>query len=125
MVRHRSGVFPVAELLAEPSPGAERREEPRLAVKIPVTAEFHGSRRHYRVLDISRSGALVERDEDAPPPSLHTIVIGAVGRQPVRVLARVVWASPRHHAVRFVAQDDLDRIELAERIDKLLGCYAA
>ncbi|MBW2459336.1 MAG: PilZ domain-containing protein [Deltaproteobacteria bacterium] len=125
MTKHRSGVFFVAELTGEQQAGLERRLEPRLSVKIPVTAEFHGAQRQYRVLDVSRTGALLERDEDEAPPSLHTLVIGALGRQPLRVLARTVWVAPRHHAVRFVAQDDIDRLELAERLDKLIAFYAA
>jgi hypothetical protein len=36
-----------------------------------------------------------------------------------------VWTNRHQHAVRFVAQDDLDKLELAEAIDRLVKIHAA
>ncbi len=124
MTQHKSGTFSIFDLTGEP-PSVERRVDPRLVVDLPVIAEFGGIQQRYRVLDVSRTGALVERDQPEPPPALHTLVINAGAVEPLRLLARTVWTAPRHHAVRFVAQDDLDRLDLAERIDQLIAHHAA
>jgi hypothetical protein len=124
MTKHDSGVFSVFDLTGEP-PSVERRLDPRLMVDLQVTGEFRGSREPYRVVDISRTGALVERDQLEAPPSLHTMVFDVGAGEPLRLLARTIWTAPHHHAVRFVGQDDLDRLDLAERIDELIAHHAA
>jgi PilZ domain len=138
MSTRKSGVFMVNELVGGvdlPGGPRERRADPRVVVAPPrglcrayaprVTAVHSGVVQHHRLLDVSRSGALLERYDERPPPSLHRLEIDVGAAEPVRVLARTVWVGPRHHAVRFVAQDDLDRLELAEAVDHLLAVYAA
>lgn len=133
MSRRSSGIFAVKELVAKGSsrsPGSspesssggadERRVDPRVIIDAKVTAIFRGGQRHYRLLDVSRSGALFERSDDVEPPATHTLVIDVGDGNPLRLLAQTVWTGPRHHAVVFLAQDDVDRIELAESIDRLV-----
>jgi hypothetical protein len=122
--KRNSGVFTVRKLAGEIR-SAERRADPRVVVDARVTA-IHGTHvRRYRLTDVSRSGALVERGPAPPPPALHRLEIEIGEGEPLRVLARTVWVGPRHHAVRFLAQDDIDRLELAEVIDRLVRHCAA
>jgi PilZ domain len=115
--REQSGVFTLGSL-REGVPG-ERREGERVRVNALVSAMFGGRRYIYRLLDISRGGARLARDTVLRPTSLHRMEIHFGGNEPLRLLARVVRTTKHSHAVRFVALDDCDRLEIAEVIDML------
>jgi hypothetical protein len=103
----------------------ERRVDARLDMALIVKAEYRGVEKRYRLLDVSRGGARFERLGAAQPPSLHTLVLDIGEAEPLRLLVRTVWCDDNRHAVRFVAQDDVDRLELAEHIDRWLAHLAA
>jgi hypothetical protein len=104
---------------------SERRADPRVQVDIPVVALFKGEARKFRLVDVSRGGALIERADEPAPSAMHTIVLNLGHGRLKRVLARTVWTRLHHHAIRFVAQDDFDRLDLAEAIDEIVSRHAA
>jgi hypothetical protein len=105
--------------------GAEQRSSPRVELPLPCRGSFRNQSYRYRLVDISQTGALVERLEGPSPPSLHSFEIDTGDDVPLKLLARTVWTNRHQHAVRFVAQDDLDKLELAEAIDRLVKIHAA
>ncbi|MCA9619630.1 MAG: PilZ domain-containing protein [Myxococcales bacterium] len=108
-MRKQSGVYQVTE---------ERRAEARVPVNARVKI-LYGDRSHSAWLrDISSTGALVLRGAAPRPARLHRIEIEAAGR-PMQLLARTVRSVGTFHAVRFVGLDAMDRLELAELVDRL------
>ena len=110
-----SGIFPKNSLS---TPG-ERRGSARTPVSCLVSAVFGGRRHIYRLADISRSGARLERDSVLRPKRVHRMEIHCGDAEPLQLLVQVVRSTKHSHAVRFLALDDMDRLELAEVIDAL------
>lgn len=99
----------------------ERRRDRRVPLEVPVEAVVRGRERSFRLVDLSCTGAQIERDADAlPPPLVHTLELDLGGDYPLRMLVRTVWTDARRHAVAFLALDDMDRLTMAELIDHLL-----
>jgi len=99
--------------------GAERRADARVPLKAQVEVCYAGRRYPGWLRDISAGGALVVRGTAPRPPKLHRVEIPMGGREPLRLLARVVRSFGTYHAVRFVGLDPVDRLELAEVVDEL------
>ena len=99
----------------------ERRREMRVRLEVPITAKVRGRKHPFRLLDLSCTGAQIERGPDSlPPPLVHTLELDLGGDFPLRLLARTVWTTTRRHAVVFLAMDDMDRVTMGEVIDHLL-----
>ena len=96
----------------------ERRSEPRLRASTAAIAIFDGQPHRFRLRDISLGGALLERGEAAAPPAVHTMIVRA-GNKWLKLLARTAWSAPGFHGVRFMAQTEVERLELGEIIDRL------
>jgi PilZ domain-containing protein len=100
---------------------AERRREARVELGVRAAVRVDGSWRLYRVCDVSCAGAQLARaSNEPPPPPVHTLVIDLGAGTPVRVLARTVWSKPGRHAVSFLAMNDLDRLTIAEGLDRCI-----
>lgn len=107
-----------------PTKGLDRRRDARIRIDLPIRSATEGKLRNWRLVDISCSGALVERHGGGPPPQMHTMRLNA-GPADVRLLARVVRADRGQHAVAFLCLDDVQRLEVAELIDCLVDAGGA
>jgi hypothetical protein len=96
----------------------ERRGEPRVRTSTAAIAIFDGNPHRFLMRDISLGGALIERGEASAPPAVHTMIVRA-GNKWIKLLARTVWSAPGFHGVRFMAQSEVERLELGEIIDRL------
>lgn len=96
----------------------ERRVGQRVRTDLQATSYRDGRARPCYALDLSTDGALLRHDGQRPPLVQRLeIHLGApVGSVPV--LARTVWTSGPLSGVRFVGLSDVDRLELAERLDR-------
>lgn len=99
----------------------DRRQSPRVRTDAP--AELHDGplSSSARLLDVSTSGALVFRRR-AVLRTDHTALLQLElslpeRHQPLRVVARSVWYSGHHQALRFLKMSDVDRLNLAEHVD--------
>jgi hypothetical protein len=101
--------------------GIERRRSARMRTDLPVVAYQDGMAHRVRAVDLSCSGALIQRRSARHPPMIQRLELHLGGEAPVRGVARTVWSSGDLHAVRFVELDDVDRLDLAEHIDLLQG----
>jgi hypothetical protein len=102
----------------------ERRAGQRARTDLPATSYHDGRARSCHALDLSTDGALLRHGEACPPPLVQRLALhlGApVGTIPV--LARTVWSSGPLSGVRFVGLGDVDRLELAERLDHQPGSH--
>lgn len=86
---------------------------------VPWPSLVEGISEQCGLTDLSCGGALIERSGGPPPRSPHLMQIRAPGFAPLQLHARVVRRDGNLHAVRFVNMGQLDRLELAERIDVL------
>jgi len=101
--------------------GTDRRREPRVAVDLTCRALVGRVARHYRVVDLSCGGALIEHGAHPPPDAVHTITLDDGSNRGLHVLARTVWTSDERHAVCFLALNEADRLEVAEGMDRLIA----
>ncbi len=92
----------------------------RFSSDLPMTSYRDGYAKACRAIDMSTSGALIRRISSHDPPMVQKLEI-YLGRDvpPMHALARTVWADDKTHAVKFVGLSDVDRLEIAEYIDKL------
>lgn len=97
----------------------ERRADPRVPVQGEVTVRYGGRAYPGWLRDISSSGALVVRGAAPRPAKLHRIEIPVGDDERLCLLARTVRSFGTYHAVQFVALDAMDRLELAEAVDRL------
>jgi len=113
----RSGIFDVVQLTGEP-PAADRRAAPRVPIDVGVSACVGTRRWSVRLIDVSSTGALLEHLDHPAPAGVHALWLGA--DQPrLRLLVQTVWRGARRYAVRFLALDDAQRLELAEALDRV------
>jgi hypothetical protein len=98
---------------------SERRADPRVPVKAEVEVHFGGRAYPGWLRDISASGALVVRGAAPRPAKLHRMEIPLSENEKLCLLARTVRSFGTYHAVQFVALDAMDRLELAEAVDRL------
>ncbi len=97
----------------------ERRRDPRVNLDMTVAAFSHGVAKRFKLVDLSCGGAQIDRGKHVAPPPVHTIEID-FGDRLMRMLARTVWSHDSQYAVSFLALDELDRLSIAEGIDRLV-----
>jgi hypothetical protein len=98
----------------------ERRISSRAQVDVPICALVDGFRHACRAVDLSPTGMVVERSRalasrELPQVSPFELYLGG---RPIRARARPVWSRDRLVAVRFVWMNDVDRLTIAELLDK-------
>ena len=69
---------------------------------------------------VERTDTLARRDL----PELNVYELRLDGSVPIRVRGRTVWARDRLQAVRFVVMHDVDRITIAEHLDRSASSYS-
>lgn len=99
----------------------DRRKSARTRADVPVIAYQNGTARQHRVIDLSTSGALIQRSGTWRPPMVQRVELRLGGQRTVSGMARTVWADGGLHAVRFVNLSDVDRLDIAEHMDHLQG----
>ena len=99
----------------------ERRIGSRARVDFPAATFVDGHRHECRAVDISSTGMVVHRSKSLAQRTLHELnaMELVMGSQRIRVRARTVWSRDRLHAVRVVAMNDVDRLDIAEHLDRM------
>jgi len=100
----------------------DRRIGSRAQVDFPVGAFVDGFRHDCRAVDLSPTGMVLMRGRSLrlrPVPWLNELEL-LWDSQRIDVCARTVWTKGHLHAVRFVIMQDVDRLEIAERLDDML-----
>ena len=95
-----------------------RRFGARLRTDLAVTTYHRGEARPCRVLDLSPTGALIQRRRTSDPPLLQDLELDLTHREPLRTLARTVWSEDDLMGVSFVGLSDVDRLDIAEELDR-------
>jgi hypothetical protein len=100
----------------------ERRSNlSRARVDLPAFAFVDGHRHACRAVDLSPRGMVVARPHALRERQLEGL--GAyellLGARPIRARTRAVWSNGDLLAVRFVSVNDVDRLNIAEHIDRL------
>ena len=96
----------------------ERRYGARMATDFRLVAFRHGHPKECRALDLSASGALIRRRRPDSSPLVQRVRL-EMGGATVTTYARTVWSRGGLEAVRFVGLSDVDRLEIAEHLDRL------
>jgi hypothetical protein len=98
----------------------ERRISSRAQVDVPICALVDGYRHACRAIDLSPTGMLVDRTRELSERALHLVSPFEIflGQRPIRARARPVWSQDRLVAVRFVWMNDVDRLTIAEMLDR-------
>lgn len=104
----------------------ERRSGPRTLCDYSLTAIIDGYRHLCRAVDVSVSGLVLVRSRVLLDREFYQITafeLDIGGSRPIRLRGRPVWTRDRLTAIRFVAINDVDRLTLAEHLDRkhLLG----
>lgn len=98
----------------------ERRIGSRGQVDFPVRTLVDGFWHDCRAIDISPTGMVFSRTPSLArrrPQMLNAVTVG-IGEAPIPACARTVWSKGRLVAVRFVVMHDVDRLDIAEHLDK-------
>jgi hypothetical protein len=102
----------------------ERRISSRRArVDMPVFAIVDGFRHACRAVDLSSTGMVIERTKRLASRELVSMsayelwLAGEAG--PIQARARNVWTQGHLTALRFVVMNDVDRLNIAEHLDRL------
>ena len=101
----------------------ERRIGSRGQVDFPVSAIVDGFKHSCRAVDLSPTGMVVERSKSLVGRTLHmlnALELELEGQRPIRMRARTVWSQDRYQAVRFVVMHDVDRLAIAEHLDRMV-----
>ena len=104
----------------------DRRISPRAQVDLPVYAFIDGYRHACRAVDLSTTGMVFERStalRSRELTLLNPFEIHLGDARPIRTRARSVWTDDRLQAVRFVAINDVDRLSIAEQLDRLVRLH--
>ena len=94
-----------------------RRVGIRIQTEFQVTAYVDGRPVPCMGVDLSTTGALVRRRSRR---QLHLVqrVDLDLGELQIHGAARTVWSDGDLHAVRFIGLSDVDRLEIAEHLDR-------
>jgi PilZ domain len=100
----------------------ERRFSSRAQVDVPVSAFIDGTRHDCRAVDLSASGMVFQRNRslavrELPEVNRFELYLGP--NRPIRARGRSVWGKAGLQAVRFVLIHDVDRLVIAEHLDRL------
>ena len=98
----------------------DRRGGARVAIDSPSTTYRHGIAHPIRALDLSCSGALLSWDRDREPAMIQRLEL-QLGDRVLVTLARTIWTHADTMAVRFIGLDDVDRLDIAEYLDRTLS----
>jgi hypothetical protein len=99
----------------------ERRISERARVDVPICALVDGFRHECRALDLSPLGMAFERTRALSERNLGQATpfeILLPGSRPIRARGRPVWSKDRLLAVKFVVIHDVDRLTIAELLDR-------
>src|SRR3954470_18665834 len=99
----------------------ERRISSRAQVDVPICALIDGFRHECRALDLSPTGMVFERSRALAGRQLaqtSPFEIYLPDSRPIRARARPVWGKQRLLAVKFVMINDVDRLTIAELLDR-------
>ena len=101
----------------------ERRLGLRGQVDLPVIQHVDGFPHECRVVDISSRGMVVQRTKSLAARRsrllyLMELPLDGQGRR-VHALARPVWTHGKYQALRYVAVNEIDQLEIAEMLDRL------
>ncbi len=99
----------------------DRRVGLRTRTDFRVLAERGPIRSHYRGIDVSPTGIVLDRGRpigDQDCPLLMRLELQLPEHlKPVRTLARPIWSHGTQQAFKFVRIADVDRLILAEHLD--------
>jgi len=99
----------------------ERRLGMRGQVDLPVVQHVDGFTHECRVVDISTRGLVVQRNkslEEREPRLYYWLEIPLGTERRVHALARPVWTEGALQAMRYVAVNEVDQLEIAEMVDR-------
>lgn len=98
----------------------ERRIGSRGQVDLPVRTLVDGHWHECRVVDLSPTGMVLSRTQSLTRrrPSLLNALTFRLGEHAIPACARTVWSRGRLQAVRFVVMHDVDRLDIAEHLDR-------
>jgi hypothetical protein len=94
----------------------------RARVDFPVFALVDGFRHACRAIDLSSTGMVIARSRslrDRELGILNAFELHLKDSRPIRGRARSVWTRDGLHAVRFVTMNDVDRLSIAEHLDRM------
>jgi hypothetical protein len=83
-----------------------------------MTLQRDGRSVRCRAVDLSTTGALIRHDAIRAWPMVQHVDL-ALGDKRVRAMARTVWCFGELQGVRFVGLSDVDKLEIAEHIDRV------
>jgi hypothetical protein len=101
----------------------ERRWGLRGQVDLPAIQYMDGFSHPCRVVDISARGLVVQRPKvlaERPSRLMYRLELPLDGgERKIQALARPVWTEGLLQAMRYVGVGEVDRLEIAELIDRL------
>lgn len=98
----------------------ERRIGSRGQVDLPVRTLVDGFWHECRAVDISPTGMVLSRSTSLTRRKTQMLnaLTFRLGDSPIPTCARTVWSRGRLQAVRFVVMHDVDRLDIAEHLDR-------
>jgi hypothetical protein len=101
----------------------ERRFGLRGQVDLPAIQHLDGFSHECRVVDISARGLVVHRTKvlaERPSRLMYRLELPIDGGERlIQAVARPVWTQGVLQAMRYVAVDEVDQLEIAELLDRL------
>ncbi len=97
---------------------SDRRMGIRMHTTFSVTAFQDGRPVECRGVDLSTTGALVRRRTKRDAPMVQHMELD-IGDRLIRGAARTVWTEGDLQALRFIGLTDVDRLEIAEHLDRM------
>ncbi len=112
--------MPIAPLIIRRLPGAERRRDPRSYVRQAVTVEADGRQRLCRTIEMSCGGARIAYDARrwSPPAGPYLLAFDRGQAGPLQVTGVLAWQLPHCFGVQFLQTSDVERLAIAEIIDR-------
>lgn len=105
----------------------ERRDDVRFAFDCPVTISTGGAKRRARVVDLSCGGARIGymNSRMVVPSGAHRLRIEPDGEAPIELVALPVWKTRFSYGVKFVLAGEMERLAVAELMDRRATSVAA
>lgn len=96
---------------------SDRRAGNRMNTHFHITTFIDGRPFPCHGVDLSTTGALVRRRSGRRAPLVQHVELD-IGDRLIRGAARTVWSNGELQALRFVGLTDVDRLEIAEHLDR-------